>query len=341
MAARLRPGGVFALWSDDPPDDAFIAVMELAFESCRRARRHVPEPAHRRRVRVHGVRREHQRSAEFGGVACGADPEVAVLFRLNTPALVLFVSFVVLGATLVGYLLGRMLDRRREGFREPLGVTQGALVGFVALLLAFGLTMAVGRYEARRDAVVLEANAIGTTYLRAQTLAEPERNESLELLKQYTDQRIRLSRAVPESSSFDAASEASVELQNRLWGLAGDAMNDAPVDSAPRLYVETLNEMIDAHTVHVSALENRIPTSVLFLQLVATALALGVLAMYVAMLGRGVLTVFLAAAMITVVLLVMFDLDRPSRGLIRVPATPLVAERASMEEPPAAVAPNS
>ena len=99
--------------------------------------------------------------------------------------------------------------------------------------------------------------------------------------------------------------------------------------------------MIYVHTVHVSSLENRIPTSVLVLQLVATALALGVLAMYVAMLGRGVLTVFLAAAMITVVLLVMFDLDRPSRGLIRVPATPLVAERASMEEPPAAIAPNS
>ena len=60
---------------------------------------------------------------------------------------------------------------------------QAALVGLVALLLAFGLTMAVGRYEARRAAVVLEANAIGTTYLRAQTLEEPMRTESLELLK--------------------------------------------------------------------------------------------------------------------------------------------------------------
>ena len=67
----------------------------------------------------------------------------------------------------------------KSGLKEPLGVMQGALVGFVALLLAFGLTMAVGRYEARRNAVVLEANAIGTTYLRAQTLAnrcEPSRS---------------------------------------------------------------------------------------------------------------------------------------------------------------------
>ena len=52
----------------------------------------------------------------------------------------------------------------QSGLKEPLGIVQAALVGLVALLLAFGLTMAVGRYQARRDAVVLEANAIGTTY---------------------------------------------------------------------------------------------------------------------------------------------------------------------------------
>ena len=55
------------------------------------------------------------------------------------------------------------MSRRKSELKEPLGIMQAALVGLVALLLAFGLTMAVGRYQARRDAVVLEANAIGTT----------------------------------------------------------------------------------------------------------------------------------------------------------------------------------
>ena len=57
---------------------------------------------------------------------------------------------------------------------------QAALLGLVALILAFGLSMAVGRHDSRRAAVVTEANAIGTTYLRAQTLKEPMRSESLE-----------------------------------------------------------------------------------------------------------------------------------------------------------------
>ena len=100
-----------------------------------------------------------------------------------------------------------MLSRRKSGLKEPLGIMQAALVGLVALLLAFGLTMAVGRYQARRDAVVLEANAIGTTYLRAQTLAEPMRTESLELLKRYGDARIALSESVPDSAPFQAASQ--------------------------------------------------------------------------------------------------------------------------------------
>ncbi len=132
-----------------------------------------------------------------------------------------------------------------------------------------------------------EANTIGTTYLRAQTLAEPMRTESLALLKRYADARIALSDSVPDSAKFRAASTASVRIQNELWALAGDALSRAPTDSAPRLYVETLNEMIDAHTTRVAALDNRIPAPVLWMQLLASALALGVMGMFLASHERG------------------------------------------------------
>ena len=114
-----------------------------------------------------------------------------MLTRFSSITLALVVTVIIFGATVLGIWVGRVLAQRRSGLKEPLGAVQAALVGFVALLLAFGLTMAVGRYEARRAAVVLEANAIGTTYLRAQTLAEPMRTESLQQLKHYTDARYR------------------------------------------------------------------------------------------------------------------------------------------------------
>jgi hypothetical protein len=246
---------------------------------------------------------------------------------------------VVFGATFAGIVLGRSLHHRSEHLREPVGVLQAALLGLVALLLAFGLTLAVGRYESRRAAVVLEANAIGTTYLRAQTLAEPIRTRSLGLLVQYTNTSIRLSHSVPNSARAVKAVADGHQLQRELWRLAGQALADAPIASAPRLYVETLNEMIDAQTVRVSALNNRVPGAVLAVEVVGAAIALGLLAFYLAILSRGVITVVLAAALVTMLLIVTFDLDRPTRGLIRIPDTPLTSVRASMVLPPAAAAP--
>jgi hypothetical protein len=262
-----------------------------------------------------------------------------LLFRLDTAALTLLVLAVVVGGTLSGVLVGRYLRDRGEGIREPLGVVQAALVGFVALILAFGLTMAVGRYETRRSAVVDEANTIGTTYLRAQMLAEPGRTDSMRLLRRYTDSRIALSNAIPDSAKFRRVSAEGQAIQTELWSLAGTAMNAAPTSSAPRLYVETLNEMIDAHTTRVAALANHIPDAVMYLQIITSTLAFGVLAMYLALLGRAVLPALVGALMVAVMLLVIFDLDRPHRGFITVPSTALVAERASMRQPPAAVAP--
>jgi hypothetical protein len=262
-----------------------------------------------------------------------------MFFRLSSFELGLILLAIVLGTTAVGVVLGRYLRHRSEHLREPVGVLQAALLGLVGLILAFGLALAVGRYESRRAAVVDEANAIGTTYLRAQTLPEPVRTQSLERLVRYTDTSIALSGSVPNSAGARAAIAEGQRLQRELWGLAGQALSDQPVASAPRLYVETLNEMIDMQTTRVAALDNRVPGAVLAVEVGGAAIALGLLAFYLAILGRGVSTVLLAAGLVTLLLLVTFDLDRPTRGVIRVPDTPLVNLRASMELPPAAAAP--
>jgi hypothetical protein len=78
------------------------------------------------------------------------------------------------------------------------------------------LALAVGRYEARRAAVVEEANAIGTTYLRAQTLAEPVRTASLERLVCYSDTSIRVSQSVPGSRAERRAITDGQQLQRQL-----------------------------------------------------------------------------------------------------------------------------
>jgi hypothetical protein len=259
-----------------------------------------------------------------------------MLTDASTEVLALALFVFILGAVGIGTYVGRRVRHLSETLREPFGVLQGALLGVVGLILAFGLSLSLSRYEDRRAAIVTEANTIGTTYLRAQTLSEPVRTRSLELIKAYTDSAIEISEYAPGSDEEAEVIEREQNLQRPLWALADRALKEAPTASAPRLYVETLNEMIDAQTSRVAALNNQVPAAVLLLEVLGAALALGLLATYMAVVGRNPLGVLLAAALVASLLFVSRDLDRPSRGPIEVPDTVLVNLRESMDAPPAA-----
>jgi hypothetical protein len=263
----------------------------------------------------------------------------SLFFTLDSWELGLVVFAVIGGACAVGALVGRYLRRQSVHYREGIGALQGALLGLVALILAFGLSLAVGRYQDRRADVVNDANTIGTAYLRAQTLAEPQRSRSLTLLRRYNDLAIRLTYEVPGSAELRATAADQGRLQQLLWRLGGEALNARPRDSAPRLYIDSLNAMIDQNGVRIAGLHNRVPNAVLWLELIAAALALGLLSLYISVLGRGLAPIVIAAVVLSFVVLVTFDLDRPTRGFITIPAAPLLAEKATMSLPPAAPAP--
>ena len=94
--------------------------------------------------------------------------------------------------------------------------------------------------------------------------------------------------------------------------------------------------MFDAQTTRLSALNNRVPGAVLAIEVIGAAVAMGLLALHISLLGRGLVPMLAAAALVTLLLLVTFDLDRPARGVIKVPDTVLKGVRAGMVLPPAA-----
>lgn len=254
-----------------------------------------------------------------------------MLFSLTSLEMSLVVFGLMLGATGFGLYVGRHLANRREHFHEAFSVMQATLVGLVVLLLAFSLTMAVDRYDQRRAANVDEANAISSAYGLAQALPEPYRTESMREIVLYADQAIVVAESVPGGERAKAAIAAESALQRSLWAKGLAVLEARPVDSAARLYIESLDEMSGLQATHVSELDNRVPSEIVFVQLAGAALALGLLAAYVALSGRGFVAVILAAVMISVLLLITFDLDRPARGLVPVPADALVSLRAGLE----------
>jgi len=114
------------------------------------------------------------------------------MFDLNNYSF-LTIILVGLAVILLASEIGRWLGARTED-RDSSNVStlEGAVFGLLALMLGFTFAMALSRFEARRDAVLNEANAIGTTALRARLLPEPERKEVLQLLKQYVKIRLEI-----------------------------------------------------------------------------------------------------------------------------------------------------
>jgi hypothetical protein len=258
-----------------------------------------------------------------------------VLFQLSSPVLAVGLLLLVVGSAVGGLFVGRS-RRAHQGLKESSGVLQGALLGFMGLILAFGLSLALGRYEDRRAALVEDANTIGTTYLRAQTLSEPERSQSMALLVKYADVELELTDEVPGSDAAARTIADGSALQRQLWALAGQALSQDPRNTAPRLYVESLNEMIDQQTVRVAGLNNRVPTEVLILEVIGSAIAMFLLGLHVGLLGRSLLPLLLASCLVSMLLFAVFDLDRPTRGFISIPNAPLATLRTSMNDPPAA-----
>jgi hypothetical protein len=233
---------------------------------------------------------------------------------------------VILAATEVGRWLGfRAGD---QGGDEVLTL-QGACLGLLALMIAFTFAMALSRFEGRRDAVLQEANAVGTTALRARLLPEPHNTETLKLLREYV--QIRLTQRVPSPAEFDAAVASSNRIQQQLWQ---QAMAMAAKDSGivrTGLFIQSLNELIDNHEKRMTAVRNRVPNVVL-LALYGVAITAGAFSDYAGGLGvrssrlPAYVMIFLNCAVIPLIQ----DLDRPSTGFITTSQQPVIDTAAAI-----------
>jgi hypothetical protein len=259
---------------------------------------------------------------------------LALFFHMSTTVLVLLLLVAAAAAVGLGVLLGRVVLRRRSEQAEGVGIIQAALFGIVGLLLAFGLSMALARFEERRIDMVDEANAIGTLMLRTSLLGEADREAANEILDLYTDAVVRYSEVVPGSDEFSTYNHEVEGLASELWSIGASAMDAHPEAHGPFLFVEALNDAFDVHGTRTAGLINQVPDEVSMLMLLASCAALAALGMHLSVVGRGLISSMIAALVVVSVLVVSLDLDRPHRGLIIVPDGPLVELRDSFHEAP-------
>lgn len=261
---------------------------------------------------------------------------IEFLYRINEFVIVVTLFLVLLGATEFGFRQGAAVSERYgAASKSQLSTLQGALLGLLALLLAFSFAMAESRYELRRQLVVEDSDAIGTAYLRSQTLPEPYRDDIARLLREYVEARLEFFTLRLDDAKLEIIDERARQVQRELWTktLAVEQKNPSPVPTG--LFITSLNEVFDVYAKRESAHSNHVPEVVLWLLFFVTIGAMEFVG-YVCGVERlrSFSRTFGIALLLSLVILVIIDLDRPRRGLIEVSQKSMVDLRASLKSSP-------
>ncbi|MCJ8156642.1 hypothetical protein [Sphingomonas sp. LaA6.9] len=242
----------------------------------------------------------------------------------------------MIGASLIGWALRRRHNHARGIAGESEDGEQGmmvpAIMGLMALLVAFTFSLAVDRFDARRGNVLLEANAIGTTYLRAQLLEQPHRARMSKLLADYTDTRISLA-TTPPSPAQRPLLATSDRLIADLWTetvAAFPSMRPYPSSSA---FLETMNELIDMDAVRKAGRQAQVPSEVFLVLFLYQFITAGVIG-YVVTGNASRKTALVLFLLLGIFMVLILDINRPTTGGITESQEPMLQLQAFIKAQP-------
>jgi len=234
-------------------------------------------------------------------------------------------------AARAGAYLRRKRDDPGEGEREDLGVIVGASLTLLGLIIGFSFSMAVNRYDQRKNYEAEETNAIGTEYLRAGLLTPVEAAQVRALLKTYLDQRIGFYETRDERrlEQIDATTR---QLQNDLWSAVRTAAAAQPAPLAA-LAVAGMNDVLNSQGYTQAAWLNRIPGPAWTLMIVI-AVCCNLLVGYNARsLGTKRRRFFILPIIVSIAFFMIADMDAARRGVIMVIPHNLVSLSNSLPPP--------
>lgn len=249
----------------------------------------------------------------------------------NTPLpLIFIVSLVlILGISELGHQVGRRMGTKEHG---DISVMESSALGLLALMIGFTFAMSLARFEARRDAILEEANTIGTAALRARLLPAPHNRETLDLLREYAEIRVDIAQRVLPLAELNAAIEHSNNVQEQLWQQAR-AVAAKDTGMVPTgLFIQSLNDMFDAQGKRIAAGVNRVPVIVLWVLYGIAGVSIGFTGYRDGLADdRSRVPRYVMGIVVAGVILLIQDLDRPTAGFIQVSQRPIQDTAKSLE----------
>jgi hypothetical protein len=248
--------------------------------------------------------------------------EVNIIYDISIWAVGVLFLLVLLLVLEVGHQIG-LKQREHWVEKETAGgkMVLTALLTLLGLILSFTYLASVQRYEVRKQTAIMEANALGTAFLRADLVAEPGSTELKQALLDYARTRVSDKKKtvwLPEERM--AFLQKTLKEQERLWPITENIIEESKPGPIETALVTAINHVLDVHNLRIAASLDKLPLAITLMMLVMAAAALGVAGFNAGIYGkmsRGRMTTF--ALVLTLILFVIQDYDRPHEGWIRVP----------------------
>jgi hypothetical protein len=234
---------------------------------------------------------------------------------VDRPGVLLVVSFVgLLLAALLGVVTQKVWSPVRMGDQNELNIVQSAALTLLGLIVGFSFSMAVSRYDQRKNLEEAEANAIGTEYLRADLMPESAAAATRGLLKRYLDQRILFYLTI-DQSKLERIGADTAELAADLWASARSvaAAQPTPVSA---LVASGMNDVLNSADFTIAAWLDRIPIPAWWLMLmigVGSNVTLGFGAK-----RFNSLLLLVVPLTVSVSFFLIADIDSPRGGVVQV-----------------------
>ena len=235
----------------------------------------------------------------------------------NDSLLIFVISFVTLWfSAWIGACVFRKKLPLEKGERDSFGVIQAATLTLLALIIGFSFSMAVDRYNQRKNYEEEEANAIGTEYARVDLLPSPDAAKVRALLREYLEQRLQFY-TERDSDKLRQINDRTALLQREMWTAVVAPANQLPTPVIA-LAVSGMNDVLNAQGYTQAAWLNRIPTEA-WLMMVAIAICGNLLVGYGAQLTTWkTALLFVLPLVIAISFYLIADIDSPRRGYISI-----------------------
>ena len=242
-------------------------------------------------------------------------------------------SIGLIAAMVAGYMCGKLARRGRgdSDSSDSQGFLMSAALALLGLLIGFTFSMASSRLDARRGALLEEANAVGTTYLRFQIVDEPDRSALSKDLLSYLDARHAFFAAGASLSAVDRADNRTGEVENRMWDTLAGWISKHETNTSNVSLLQATNDMFDLAASDRVVREGRVPITIIRAIVVYSLIAAFLLGQSFA--PKKDIRPFAATTVLVLVALaisLILDLDRPASGTITVSSVPFDRAAASI-----------